>query len=101
MYPFAQQRRLAKAGGGRDEGQFAAQAHVQLLDQAWARDHVWPGGGDIKFGHQEDTSFHSGECKQQTRFVSTAPLVLNASLSRSPVQASVRVQPRDGQECQE
>jgi hypothetical protein len=52
--PLADQRGLAKAGRGRDEGEFALEALIQSLDQARARDplRVWPGGGDIEFGVQ-------------------------------------------------
>ena len=50
---LAQQRRLAKAGRGRDERQFAVQTRVQPLDQARARHQLWPGGWDIEFGGQE------------------------------------------------
>ncbi len=49
--PFADQRGFAKAGGGRDEGQFAAhcQPLVQPLDQARAEDNFRPRRGDVKF----------------------------------------------------
>ena len=47
--PFADQRGFAKAGGGRDEGQFAVQPLVQPLDQARAEDHVRPRWRDIQF----------------------------------------------------
>ena len=43
--PFADQRGFAKAGGGRDEGQFTMQALVQPLDQAGAEDNVRTGVG--------------------------------------------------------
>jgi hypothetical protein len=42
--PFAQQRRLAKAGRGRNGGQFVVQAVVQPLDQVRARDELRSGG---------------------------------------------------------
>ena len=53
--PFADQRGFAKAGGGRDEGQFAARREtlVQPLDQAGAEDNVRPRWGDIKFGEEK------------------------------------------------
>src|SRR5438552_3031048 len=47
--PFAEQRSFTKAGGCRDEGQFAVQTLVQLLDQAGTRDNFRPRGRDIKF----------------------------------------------------
>ncbi len=49
--PFADQRGFAKAGGGRDEGQFTArrQALVQPLDQAGAGDNFGRGGGIYSF----------------------------------------------------
>ena len=49
--PFAEQRGLAKAGGGRDEGQFAPRREtlVQPLDQAGAEDNFRPRWRDIKF----------------------------------------------------
>ena len=51
--PLAQERGLAKAGRGRDECQFAAEACVQSLEQARALHPVRPGGGDVEFGRQE------------------------------------------------
>jgi hypothetical protein len=48
--PFAQQRRLAKAGWCGDEGQLAVKPRVQLLDQAGTRDQLWADGWDIEFG---------------------------------------------------
>ena len=51
--PCADQRGFAKAGGGRDEGQFAVQTLVQPLDQAGAEDHVRPRWGDIEFRGQD------------------------------------------------
>jgi hypothetical protein len=42
MNPFAQQRRLAEAGRGRDEDQSVMETCVQPLNQAWARDYLWP-----------------------------------------------------------
>ena len=49
--PFTDQRGFTKAGGGRDEGQFAArrEALVQPLDQAGAEDNFRPRWGNIKF----------------------------------------------------
>ena len=46
--PNACQRRFTKAGGGRDEGQFAVQTLVQPLDQAGAEDNFRPRWWDIK-----------------------------------------------------
>ena len=43
--PFADQRGFTKTGRGRDEGQFAAETLVQLLDQAGAENYIGPGGG--------------------------------------------------------
>ena len=45
--PFADQRGFPKAGGGRDEGQFAAcnEPLIQPLDQAGAEDNFGRGGG--------------------------------------------------------
>ncbi len=52
--PFADQRGFAKAGGGRDEGQFAScRALVQPLDQAGAEDNFRPRWGNIKFGEEK------------------------------------------------
>jgi len=53
--PFADQRGLAEAGGGRDEGQFVAgrETLVQPLDQPGARDHLGSRWGDIEFGGQD------------------------------------------------
>ena len=49
--PFADQCGLAKASGGRDEGQLAARREtlVQPLDQARAEDSFRPRRGDIQF----------------------------------------------------
>ena len=47
--PCAEERGFAKAGGGRDECQFAVQPLVQPLDQAEADDHVRPKRRDIQF----------------------------------------------------
>ena len=51
--PSAEQRRLAKAGWGGDQGQLAMDARVQSLDQARARHQLWPDRGDMEFGLQE------------------------------------------------
>jgi len=53
--PFADQRGLAEAGGGRDEGQFVAgrETLVQPLDQPGARDHLGSRWGDIEFRRQD------------------------------------------------
>ena len=53
--PFADQRGLAEAGRGRDEGQFSAcsETIVQPLDQAGADNHFWRRRGDIKLGSQD------------------------------------------------
>jgi hypothetical protein len=49
--PFADERGLAKAGGGRDKGQPAVrrEALVQPLDQAGAEDDLRPEWWDVQF----------------------------------------------------
>jgi hypothetical protein len=51
---FAQQRGLAKAGRGGDEGQLVphTQSQIHLLDQVRARYRLWPDGGNIEFSCQ-------------------------------------------------
>ena len=56
--PFAQQRRLAKAGRRGDEGELAVEARVQRLNQARARHQVGARWRDIEFGLQEGR-FHT------------------------------------------
>jgi len=67
--PFAQQRRLAKAGRGGDERQLALKARGQPFEQTWARHQpcpepcpeqsrrgsrrIRPNGRDMQFGPQE------------------------------------------------
>jgi hypothetical protein len=46
--PFADQCRFAKAGGGRDEGELAAQTHIQSIKQTRAEDNVWRGDIEIR-----------------------------------------------------
>src|SRR5215207_8899252 len=48
--PFAEERGLAKAGGGGDEGQPAVQTLVEAFDQAWARDGPRLRRWDVQFG---------------------------------------------------
>jgi hypothetical protein len=61
--PHHQQGSLAKAcrAGKQREAPRAAQAHPQLLGQAWARDDIWPGLGDIQLGGEngKGTSYTS------------------------------------------
>ena len=47
--PFAEERGLAKPGGGGDEDQSAVQTLVQMLDQAGAEDDSRLRWGDIEF----------------------------------------------------
>jgi hypothetical protein len=50
--PLSDQRRLAKAGWGRDEGQLAMQGRVQPLSQARTWHQFGPWRRDIQFGLQ-------------------------------------------------
>ena len=49
--PFADQRGLAKAGGGRDEGQLSSRGEtfIQSLNQARTENNFSPVRGNIKF----------------------------------------------------
>jgi hypothetical protein len=71
---FADQRGLAKASYGGDEGQFAArtEAMVQLLDQVGTRHQVWPDGRDIEFGCQEGRGHrrYPRICRSQDNIIS-------------------------------
>ena len=53
--PITDRGGLSKASGGRDEGQFAVQALVQLLKQAMTRDQFRSSGRDIEFGGEKGT----------------------------------------------
>jgi len=56
--PFADQRGLAKAGGGGEKSQFAVKPRVQPLDQARTRDQLGPDGRNVQFRLQERILLH-------------------------------------------
>ena len=66
--PFAQQRGLAEACRGGDEGELAVQASVQPLEQARARDEVGSGWRNIELGLQQggghSSLYTNASCKQ-------------------------------------
>src|SRR5215203_5642052 len=49
-HPFAEERGLAEAGGGGDEGQLAVQTLVEAFDQAWTLDGPRLSQWDVQFG---------------------------------------------------
>ena len=51
--PCAEQRGLSKSGRGRNQGQLAVQAGIELRDEPGAENGIWLGRGPIEFGGED------------------------------------------------